>query len=185
LLPALSKSLHLLFQNEIFNVLDELISPLSTHIFEILARPVEGTDDRLQHNDTKKAYLDFLTHIMTDQMHGVFVSEREPICSICASLPKFCSSAGNKDQLPDLVQSIASVAEDMSDPSSAKLALSFLARSTKPNVPAVQVQLDVVPGYQSFIYERLVPLAFGIPASPSFNIKDGQSLSVSVLQTVS
>ncbi|KAF8604237.1 KapM protein [Ceratobasidium sp. AG-I] len=174
-LSFLSFTVHKL-QNEVFTVLDELVSPLSTHIFELLARPVEGTDDRLQHNDIKKAYLDFLTHIMTDQMHAVFVSER------------------NKDQLPGLVQSIATVAEDMSDPASAKLALSFLGRSTvafaqapdapgaqpKPNTPAVPVQVDVVPGYQSFIYERLVPLAFDIPASPSFNIKDGQVLTATM-----
>jgi exportin-T len=82
-------------QNEIFNVLDELISPLSTHIFELLARPVEGTDDRLQHNDTKKAYLDFVTHIMNDRMHAVFVSERTLGYSwlpLCASVrPVFTS----------------------------------------------------------------------------------------------
>ncbi|CAE6425668.1 unnamed protein product [Rhizoctonia solani] len=157
-------------QNEIFTVLDELISPLSTHIFELLARPVEGTDDRLQHNDTKKAYLDFVTHIMNDRMQAVFVSER------------------NKEQLPNLVQRIASIAEDLSDPSSSRLALTFLAKSTvafaqapdAPGASAPSVQLDVVPGYQTFIYERLVPLAFGIPASPSFNIKDGQSLSASL-----
>ncbi|CAE7129203.1 unnamed protein product [Rhizoctonia solani] len=168
-LSFLSFTIHKL-QNEIFGVLDELISPLSTHIFELLARPVEGTDDRLQHNDTKKAYLDFVAHIMSDRMHAVFVSER------------------NKEQLPNLVQSIASVAEDLSDPSSSRLALTFLAKSTvafaqapdAPGASAPSVQLDVVPGYQSFIYERLVPLAFGIPASPSFNIKDGQSLSATM-----
>ncbi|KAG9091743.1 pre-tRNA nuclear export protein [Ceratobasidium sp. UAMH 11750] len=174
-LSFLSFTVHKL-QNEIFSVLDELISPLSTHIFELLAQPVEGTDDRLQHNDTKKAYLDFASHIMTDQMHGVFVSER------------------NKEQLPNFVQSIATLAEDVSDPGSVKLALSFLAKSAtafaqapnapgaqpKPNAPAVAIQLDLVPGYQSFMYERLVPLAFSIPANSAFNIKDGQTLSATM-----
>jgi exportin-T len=102
---------------------------------------------------------------------------------------------GNKDQLPNLVQSIATIAEDMSDPTSSRVALSFLARSTvafaqapdapgaqsNPNASSAPIQLDVVPGYQTFIYERLVPLVFNIPASPSFNIKDGQSLSVSAV----
>ncbi|KAG8712895.1 pre-tRNA nuclear export protein [Ceratobasidium sp. 395] len=174
-LAFLSFTVHKL-QNEIFNVLDELISPLSTHIFEILAKPVEGTDDRLQHNDTKKAYLDFVTHIMTDQIHDVFVSER------------------NKEQLPNFVQSIATLAEDVTDPGSVKLALAFLAKSAtafaqapnapgaqpKPNAPAATIQFDVVPGYQSFMYERLVPLAFSIPANPSFNVKDGQTLSATM-----
>ncbi|CAE6379710.1 unnamed protein product [Rhizoctonia solani] len=168
-LSFLSFTVHKL-QNEIFDVLDELISPLSTHIFELLAKPVEGTDDRLQHNDTKKAYLDFVTHIMNDRMHAVFVSER------------------NKEQLPTLVQNIASIAEDISDPGSSRLALTFLAKSTvafaqagsAPGASAPSVKLDAIPGYQTFIYERLVPLAFGIPASPSFNIKDGQSLSATM-----
>ncbi|KAJ1307606.1 hypothetical protein OPQ81_001701 [Rhizoctonia solani] len=168
-LSFLSFTTHKL-QTAIFTVLDELIAPLGTHIFELLATPVEGTDDRLQHNDTKKAYLDFVTHIMNDKMHAVFVSER------------------NKEQLPTLVQNIASIAEDLSDPASSRLALTFLAKSTvafaqapdAPGASAPSVQLDVVPGYQTFIYERLVPLAFGIPASPSFNIKDGQSLSATM-----
>ncbi|CAE6431846.1 unnamed protein product [Rhizoctonia solani] len=168
-LSFLSFTVHKL-QNEIYDVLDELISPLSTHIFELLAKPVEGTDDRLQHNDTKKAYLDFVTHIMNDKMHTVFISER------------------NKEQLPTIVQNIASIAEDLTDPGSSRLALTFLAKSTvafaqapsAPGASAPSVKLDAVPGYQTFVYERLVPIAFGIPASPSFNIKDGQSLSATM-----
>lgn len=35
-----------------------------------------------------------------------------------------------------------------------------------------------LPGFEQFMYERLVPMAFRIVSSPSFNLKDGQSLLV-------
>ena len=79
------------------------------------------------------------------------------------------------------------MAEDVSDTPAQRLALSFFCKcvltwgqaspvtngtdGTDPNT--------ALPGFEQFIYERLVPLSFSIPANPSFNIRDGQAIVVS------
>lgn len=60
-----------------FDVLDQLIGPLSTHITTLLSQPISGTDDERAHVDTKKAYLALLNNIMTAKLHGIFTSERK------------------------------------------------------------------------------------------------------------
>lgn len=66
-------------QGEMFDVLDELIGPLNSHITELFSQPVTGTDDVITHNETKKAYLALLNGIMASKLHGIFISEREQI----------------------------------------------------------------------------------------------------------
>jgi exportin-T len=73
-------------QNDMFDTLDELLGPLSARIMDVLAQPVAGTDDQLQHNDTKRAYLALLNTIMQSGLHSVFLSERTYICT----LPQKC-----------------------------------------------------------------------------------------------
>jgi exportin-T len=63
-------------QDEMFAMLDELIGPLSQRIVELLAQPVTGTDDQLQHNETKRGYLAFLNSIVGAKLQRVFLSER-------------------------------------------------------------------------------------------------------------
>jgi hypothetical protein len=38
-----------------------------------------------------------------------------------------------------------------------------------------------IPGYEMFLYDRLIPLAFELPNRQGFNLKDAQTLQVSVL----
>lgn len=59
-----------------FQVLDELMAPLTAHISQLLAQPAGGTDDALTHGESKKGYLSLLGSIMTAKLHGVFLSER-------------------------------------------------------------------------------------------------------------
>lgn len=59
-----------------FEVLDQLIGPLSAHITSILSQPASGTDDQLTKSETKKAYLALLNTVMASKLHGVFTSER-------------------------------------------------------------------------------------------------------------
>jgi exportin-T len=60
-----------------FDVLDELIGPLSSHITTFLSQPITGTDDNVIHTDTKRAYLALLNSVMTSKLHGIFISERK------------------------------------------------------------------------------------------------------------
>jgi hypothetical protein len=62
-----------------FDVLDQLIGPLSAHITALLSQPISGTDDQRAHIDTKKAYLALLNNIMIAKLHGIFTSESKVI----------------------------------------------------------------------------------------------------------
>lgn len=78
------------------------------------------------------------------------------------------------------------LAEDVTDPSGQRAAFQFLGRCVtvwvQPLYPeaATGDQASGLPGFERFVYERLVPAAFSVLASPQFNIKDGQMLVVSV-----
>lgn len=69
---------HLLnfLQKDMYDVLDQLIGPLSTHINVILSQPISGTDDQRAHIETKKAYLALLNNIIASQLQRIFISER-------------------------------------------------------------------------------------------------------------
>ncbi|KAI0077912.1 ARM repeat-containing protein [Panus rudis PR-1116 ss-1] len=152
-------------QGDMFDVLDQLIGPLSSHIYALLSQPVAGTDDQVTHVDTKRTYLTLLNSIMTAKLHGIFTSER------------------NNAQLETLLAHMQQFAEDLSDPLSQRAAYQFLGRCIAVWLtPLVSNGIDEaqqgIPGFERFVYERLVPSAFGVLSSPQFNIKDGQMLVV-------
>jgi exportin-T len=60
-----------------FDVLDQLVGPLSAHITSLLSQPISGTDDERSQIDTKKAYLALLNSIMSAKLEGIFTSESE------------------------------------------------------------------------------------------------------------
>ncbi|KXN89108.1 Exportin-T [Leucoagaricus sp. SymC.cos] len=144
---------------ELFDVLDQLIGPLNLHIKSLLSQPISGTDDERAHIETKKAYLALLNNIMAAKLQSVFTSER------------------NSSNFEPLLESMLGLAEDTSDPSSQKAAFVFFNKCVTcwgklivENAPGQ----EGLPGFDRFIYERVVPLAFRVPSSPNFNLKDGQ-----------
>jgi len=97
---------------------------------------------------------------------------------------------GNKGGFETLLETMQRLAEDISDPSSQKAAFVFLGRcvpawgqldnpSSAGNQNGPESQ-EALPGFEQFIYQRLVPTAFRVPSLPAFNLKDGQMLSVRV-----
>jgi exportin-T len=84
--------------------------------------------------------------------------------------------------------------EDISDPASEKSSLQFLGRcviawgnvegttSTSNGLPQHATSL---PGFERFIYERLIPATFRVLSLPEFSIKDGQLMTVLTLLTLS
>lgn len=89
---------------------------------------------------------------------------------------------GNSANFETLLESMLGQAEDASDPSSQKAAFVFFNKCVtswgKPIVEGAPDQ-EGLPGFDRFIYERIVPLAFRVPSSPNFNLKDGQVVVVS------
>lgn len=165
-------------QDNMFPVLDELIGPLANHIGTMLSQPVTDSEVEREQQDTKKAYLALLNSIIASKSYGVFISERA--CSRNAVILDTWRSdndvTGNNASFEPLMQSMAGIAEDVSDTSSQKAALSFLTRcittwATPANGDAENKPL---PGFERFLYERIVPAAFRVPAAPDLNLKDGQ-----------
>lgn len=150
-------------QKDLFDVLDELLGPLNAHITDLLSQPVTGTDDGLTHAETKRSYLGLLTSIISSEVHGVFISER------------------NKNSLEPLLENMCRLAQDTSDPPSQKATFAFFGRAVqvwcRPDPPRVDAQQGLA-GFERFVYERLVPTAFAVLSSPQFNPKDGQMLMV-------
>ncbi|KAJ8072513.1 pre-tRNA nuclear export protein [Marasmius tenuissimus] len=155
--------------DDMFDVLDQLVGPLTAHISTSLNQPISGSDDERTHSDTKKAYLALLTSIMTVKLHGVFISPR------------------NNSSFDALMETMRMLAEDTSDPPNQKAAFAFLSRcvtawaqSEQPaptsngNSNHNSLNDMALPGYERYIYERLIPTAFQVPSVPSLNLKDGQ-----------
>jgi exportin-T len=90
---------------------------------------------------------------------------------------------GNKATFEPLLISMSRLAEDISDSSSQKSAFAFLSRCVQvwcQPATAADGQAQGVPGFERFVYERLVPTAFVVLSSPQFNIKDGQMMVVCI-----
>ncbi|SJL09633.1 probable Exportin-T [Armillaria ostoyae] len=149
-------------QNDVFAVLDELIGPLSGHIGNILRQPISDPDDQRAHLETKKAYLALLNSVVSSKLQRVLISER------------------NNPTFEPLIQSMIGIAEDASDPPSQKSAFNFLGRcvtiwAALPQAATSSSEpVEPLPGFERFVYERLVPTAFRVPAAPDLNVKDGQ-----------
>lgn len=154
-------------QQDLFDVLNELIGPLSAHITGILSQPVSGTDDELSHAEIKKAYLALLNNVVSSKLHGIFISDQ------------------NKNRFEPLLENMLQLAGDVSDPYSERAAFTFLGRSInvwgQPLNAATRDSSATSLGLQGFeriIYENIVPAAFRVLSLPEFNIKDGQILMV-------
>lgn len=161
-----------------FNVLDELIGPLSGHISSLLAQPVTGSDDEISHVDTKRAYIALLNGIMSSKLHSVLISERKfgRTCFVSSGLKVVI---GNNTAFNGLLQSMQGIAEDVSDLQSQKAVFMFFSRCvTAWAQPDSNGSTSSLQGFDRVVYERLVPTAFTVPNAPQLNPKDGQTIVV-------
>jgi exportin-T len=175
-----------------FDVLDELIGPLNAHVLSFLSQAVTGTDDGVVHEDTKRAYIALLNGIMTCKLQDIFISGRK-----CYDMPRDRyiiqpMLLGNKGTFESLLENMLRLAADVTDVTSQKAAFVFLrhgvnvwgqpldnAPSTPSNGTSEETRSEGLPGFERFIYERLVPTAFRVPSLPELNLKDGQVVVVS------
>lgn len=99
---------------------------------------------------------------------------------------------GNNSSFDSLMETMRILAEDTSDPPNQRAAFNLLSRCVavwaqpNPTPPAANGNSNHnhlndmgIPGFERFIYERLVPTAFGVPSLPNLNLKDGQVTVVS------
>ena len=62
-------------QNVIYDMLNELLTPLLQRVFVSLSEPVTGTDDNVQLTELRKEFLNFILVILNNDLGQVMVSE--------------------------------------------------------------------------------------------------------------
>ncbi|CAG8496785.1 4753_t:CDS:10, partial [Cetraspora pellucida] len=130
----------------------KLIIPLVDKVFHFLNQTPSGTDDALLLIDLRKAYLNFILGLLNNEMDAVFVSEL------------------NQPRLESILQSVIHYASDPSDIPSMKIAFSILSKAL-----TLWSSQYLAMGA---LYEHILRICFEVPFKPSFNVNDGQSLTV-------
>ena len=69
-------------QAQFTTVLEDLFAPLTKHVSSVISKPITGTDDKVARVDTKKAFLAFLSTIMSSNLGPILVSQSKALHSL-------------------------------------------------------------------------------------------------------
>ena len=174
--------------------MDQLLLPLLSRIFFVLQAPITGTDDHFVHNRLKSAVLNFFGQVMNSNLDGVFITDRNKpeFENLLTALLGYCESS-NDDTSQRLAFGFFSrsviawgtngepsvFAESAMSDKSKMVANGGCAPTTQHAVSKDERAAQALPGYENFIYQRLLPLCFNFPISPR-----GLSASVQVVYEV-
>ncbi len=176
--------------------MDMLLLPLLSRIFAVLQAPITGTDEANTHRRLKSAYLAFFTALMNANLDGVFITSRnkpefENVLSALLNIANDCSeSESQRFAFGFLAKSVIawgtspeaaakpSVFVDSANSERSKAVANGTALPTNQHaVPKTDRASQAMPGYENFIYQRLMPACFEVPANQKFNMRSGQSVS--------
>ncbi|KZO89899.1 ARM repeat-containing protein [Calocera viscosa TUFC12733] len=165
-------------KEDVRGTVEELSTPLLTHISNVINQPEEGTDDIIIHNEIKRAYLSYINALMGSLLFTILAS------------PK------NLGAFETFLVFVMRIAENPSDPQSQKLAFIILSKGVaawgiNPALPAPNgsaaasngtngivhppPSTQPIPGFERFIYDQLIPLAFRVPLNPDMRLKDAEA----------
>lgn len=162
------------FKTEIYDILNQLLTPLLQRVFEGLSQPVTGTDDDIQLGELRREYIHFIQIILNNDLGGVLVSET------------------NQGYFESLISSIITLARTIShgNMSTSRSAFGLLQRMTAvwggPDVATISANpsppsgspVPLIPGFDQFIMERFHPLCWEVLRDPQFNPADAQTRQV-------
>ncbi|KAM0715945.1 hypothetical protein Q7P37_008459 [Cladosporium fusiforme] len=154
------------FKSEIFDILDQLLSPLLQKVFAGLSAPVSGTDDEIQLKELKLQYLNFILVILNNELGPVLVSPT------------------NQGTFDAFLTTITHFSRDPTDPPTARLALSVLTRMTSiwggPDVAPTSTApaTPALPGFDAFVLSTFAPMPWALISAPGFSPGDAQIRSV-------
>ncbi|TIA87154.1 hypothetical protein E3P99_03348 [Wallemia hederae] len=171
-LVFLNMLLHKL-KSQIFPILNSILQPIIDRVFSFLSTQVTGTDDELSRAEMEKSYLSFIGTILSAGLQGVFISDE------------------NRGRFVEILESICQFARDCAPPTQ-RIAFSDVSKiifcfgtleqvqnslNVQPTQNVIQISPTPIPlnGFEEYIYQHLIKLAFEVPAKPTFNLKDGQS----------
>lgn len=179
-----------------FETIDMLLLPLLSRIFSVLSSPVTGTDDLQVQRQLKAAYLQFFTALMNANLDGVFISERnkpefENVLNTLLGLANEHGDPGSQrlafgffaksviawGTSPEAANAPSVFADSALSAQSKAVANGTGSATNQHAVGRADRAAQAVPGYETFIYQRLAPLCFEVPAHDRFNLKTGQQVS--------
>ncbi|KAI7177775.1 Xpo1-domain-containing protein, partial [Hortaea werneckii] len=154
------------FKAEIYDILDQLLSPLLQQVFAGLSQPTAGTDDEIQLRELKQQYLNFILVILNNDLAAVLISP------------------SNQGTFDAYLSTLTRFSCDPSDPQSARLAFSALMRMASiwggPDIAvgSTDTPAPAMPGFDSFMLTQFAPLPWALLSAPGFNPGDAQMRSV-------
>lgn len=180
-------------KNNAFETMDMVLLPLLSRIFAVLGAPVTGTDEALIHRKLQEAYLNFFTAIMNANLEGVFITSRnkpefENVLTSLLALAqdgtdvmsqRLAWSFFAKSEIAWGTSHAASTepsvfAETAASNFSQKVAAGLANATNQHIISKEQRAAQSLPGYETFIYQSLIPTAFAVPADSKFNMRSGQ-----------
>ena len=153
------------FKTEILDILDQLLTPLLQQVFAGLSQPTTGTDDEVQMKELKQQYLNFILVILNNDLASVLVSP------------------ANQALFDPYLSTLTRFSCDTSDPQSARLAFSAMAKMVSiwggPDITTADAApAPVLPGFDGFVLAQFAPLLWSLLSAPGFNAGDAQMRSV-------
>ncbi|KAF2270875.1 Exportin-T [Lojkania enalia] len=161
------------FKAESAGVVDTLLTPLLQRIFTALGETPSGTDDEIQLAELRREYLNFISALLGHGLGSVLVSN------------------ANQATFQTIITSLDTFARDTRDYPTARLAISVVIRmisvwggpdkigpgaNATPTSP-IAAQ-PPIPGFDTFAMGTFSPLAWSVPGSAGFNLKDAQAKQV-------
>jgi exportin-T len=154
------------FKSEIYDVLDQLFTPLQQRLLMALEEPIMGTDDQVQLGELRREYLSFLLAILNNNLEGILISDRNQGCF---------------EQVVRCIMGLARAFE--SSTSSSKVAFGVLTRMATiwggPDVANTgAAPTPAIPNFDQFMVERFHPLCWEVMNDGSFRSNDAQSRQI-------
>ncbi|KAI1372978.1 Xpo1-domain-containing protein [Hypoxylon crocopeplum] len=155
------------FKTEIYEVLNQLLTPLLQRVFGGLSEPISGTDDEIQLAELRREYLTFIGVILNNDLAGVLISE------------------ANQGFFESLINSILTLARDIGpgsgNLSASRLSFGLLAKmagvwggpdvaniSANPSAPTGSPS-PAIPGFDQFLIDRFHSVCWEVLRDPQFN----------------
>lgn len=170
-----------------------LLLPLLSRIFHVLSGPITGTDDVQIHRRLKEAYLNFFTSLMNANLDGVFITDRnkpefENVLTALLNMAQDSSDTASQrlafsffaksviawGTSPKAATDPSVFAESAMSTHSKAVANGSGSASNQHAVPKEDRAAQALPGYENFIYQRLVPACFEVPANVNFSVNRSQ-----------
>ena len=160
------------FKGEIYNILDQLLTPLLERVFAGISEPINGTDDEIQLQELQREFVSFIQVILINDLGGVLVSQ------------------ANQNAFESLVTSIINISKNISHGNLVASRIGFncllrmasqwggpdIATIDKNPVSTGQAAQPAIPGFDQFMIQRFHTACWEVLQDPLFKpFSDAQS----------